>query len=75
MRKKYDYHFIISNLCLSVAFDKYAKKHQNISFNRQARGFLMKSKIDYKKPWFEVENCIEYNDYLQRVVHAKWIND
>ena len=74
-RTKYDWLFIIEDQKLSCEFNKYLKKHQNISLKRAARAFVVKSKVNYKFPCFErgnVQNSREYFNHLAKVV---WLED
>lgn len=74
MRKKYDYLFIINDLNLGTDFRKYASRHKNISFNRQARAFLKHKHIKYQKPCYEVGQVESYREYINEIVHASWLD-
>lgn len=73
MRKKYDYHLIISYYHLDKEFSRYCKKHKKISFNRLARSFLIHKGIDYKFPYFEVENVQSDLTNLINICKTKWL--
>lgn len=74
-RKKYDYHLIIWWNNLEAEFSKYSKLHRNISFNRQARAFLLSKGIDYKHDYFTVVDHKARLEELIRIAKTPWLED